>query len=439
MGAEAKPLQVARSLVDRVVDASRLDSATKNAASSYARSHGSLSGCIVVAFGKGAVSMVEGLLDSGVDPGGGVIVVPRGTPARGFEGLEVLEASHPVPDESSIRAGEAVLEWARSSRGSCSVFLVSGGGSSLVEKPVDPLELEDIVETTRLLINSGASIVEVNTVRKHLSKVKGGRLAEAAHPSRLVGFYASDVPGDRIDVIASGPTVPDPTTYSEALAVLDIYGLRDRVPGRVVKVLVEGSRGLRPETPKPGSEVFRRAFNRVIARNIDVLERLKRYLEGAGYRALILTSRLEGESRHVGYALASITMEAMERGHPVEPPAAILAGGETTVTVRGTGRGGRNMELALAWGIYMSGWGVADEAAILAMDTDGIDGFTEYAGAALEPGMVREARLRGVDPVLELANNNSLYVLEKVGALVKTGPTGSNLNSIVAIVVGSLA
>ncbi|MCE4613027.1 MAG: glycerate kinase [Desulfurococcales archaeon] len=437
MSPNIRPLEVARSLVDRVIKASRLDTATRDAVLAYASSYGSLSGCVVIAFGKGAVSMVKGLLDAGVEPSGGIVVIPRGSSARGFSGLEVLEASHPVPDESSLRAGEAVIEWARSSRGSCSVFLVSGGGSSLVEKPVESLGLGDLVEATRLLINSGASIIEVNTVRKHLSEVKGGRLAEVAYPSRLAGFYASDVPGDRIDAIASGPTVPDPTTYSDAINVLELYGLTESVPESVLKVLEEGSQGLRPETPKPGSEVFKRAFNKVIARNIDVLEHLREVLEEWGYRVLVLTSRLEGESRHVGYVLASLTMESLERGYPLEPPAAILAGGETTVTVRGKGRGGRNMELALAWGIYLSGWGVSDEAAILAMDTDGIDGFTEYAGAVLEPRMIREARLRGVDPAQELANNNSLHVLEKVGALVKTGPTGSNLNSVIAVIVGS--
>jgi glycerate 2-kinase len=434
-GDRPKALRVARELVPHVVEASRLDTLTGEALSSIG-GQTKLSGCIVIAFGKGAASMVKGLVESGVEPRGGVVVIPRGFPRPAATGLEVLEASHPIPDESSIRAGEAVLEWARASRGSCSLFLVSGGGSSLVEKPVDPLSLEDLVETTRLLIGSGASILEVNTVRKHLSMVKGGRLAEAAHPSRIIGFYASDVPGDRIDAIASGPTVPDPTTYSDALRVLDLYGLRGEVPGRVVRVLDEGVHGLRPETPKPGSEAFANAINKVIARNIDVLKRLEGLLEARGYATLLLTSRLEGESRHVGKALASITLEALERGYPVRPPAAILAGGETTVTVKGRGRGGRNMELALAWGISMSAWHTGGEAAILAMDTDGIDGFTEYAGAVVEPGMIREARAMGIDPVRELLSNNSLRVLEAVGGLIKTGPTGSNLNSVVAIVVG---
>jgi len=430
---EPEPLSVAKKLVSHVVEASRLDFFTSRAIESIKREN--IRECIVIAFGKGSMSMVRGLLDSGVRPQGGVIVVPRGLPKESGNGLEVIEASHPIPDESSVRAGEAVIEWARASRGSCSIFLVSGGGSSLVEKPVDPIDLEELIETTRLLIKSGASIIEINAVRKHLSMVKGGRLAEEAYPSRLIGLYASDVPGDRIDSIASGPTVPDPTTYSDALSILDLYGLRGKVPEKVVKVLSEGARGLRPETPKPGSRIFSNAVNKVIAGNIDVLKRLKALLESWGYNTLLLTSRLEGESRHVGQALASITLESLERGYPVEPPAAILAGGETTVTVRGRGKGGRNMELALAWGISMSAWHVSSEAAILAMDTDGIDGFTEYAGAVVEPAMIKHARLKGVDPLRELLDNNSLYVLESVGGLVKTGPTGSNLNSVVVIVL----
>ena len=422
-------ISIARSLVNDVVELSRLDGRVKG----YLERLG-WRRAVVIAMGKGSIQMALGALNV-LEVDGGVIVTPRGT-GRPVDGLEVIESSHPLPDESSLKAGEAVLEWARAAgRLGRLLVLVSGGASALVEKPIDPLTIDDVREATRLLLGCGASIHEINGVRKHLSLVKGGRLAITAYPAEVRGLYASDVPGDRLDVIGSGPTVADPTTYCEALEVTRRYGVYERLPERVSRVLEDGCRGLREETPKPGSQLLSRTVNELVATNIDVLRGLEVKLRSMGFNTLILTSRLEGESREVGRALASITMEVIERGVPVQPPAAILAGGETTVRVRGRGRGGRNMELAFSWALSMRYWGYRDEAAILSMDTDGIDGFTDAAGAILVPGLVEELISMGVDPYRVLEDNDTYTAISRVGGLIVTGPTGSNLNSIQVILV----
>jgi len=406
------------------------------------RIHDSLDGMdkekfILISIGKSAQLMAEAVIEAGVNIEGGVIVVPRGTRKRITHGtIEYRESSHPVPDESSLEAGNSVLEWARASRSSNTslIVLVSGGGSALVEVPVEPITLDDIRDTTRLLLASGASIHEMNAVRKHVSLIKGGRLAEVAYPSKLLALYASDVPGDRLDTIASGPTVPDPTTYADAVRVLEDYNIKHLTPERVVKVLEEGMRGLRPETPKPGSPVFNNVTNRLVAANIDVLLKIRDALESRGYNTLILTSRLEGESRDAGRVLASITMEALDRGIPVKPPFAIIAGGETTVTLGGGhGEGGRNQELALSWALSMRYWGYLEQAVIAALDTDGIDGYSDAAGAYIAPLMLEDAYRKGVDPGEELKRHNSYRVFKTLGTLIKTGPTEVNLNSIVVI------
>ncbi len=425
------------SLVNVIVRASDLSERTR---SSLGRINAEGKQRILIAFGKGAAAMARGALDALGEVDGGIVVVPEGVERPRLSGLEVMESTHPIPSEKSLRAGEAVLEWASNAgRDDVLIVLVSGGGSALVEKPLENIVLEDLREINRLMLSSGMSILEINTVRKHLSLVKGGRLAERAYPARVVGLYASDVPGDRLDLIASGPTVADPSTYGDAIEALKRWGLWENAPESVRRVLEKGLQGLLPETPKPGTSVFERVDNRLIAANIDILRALESHLRMRGYNTLILTSRIEGESREVARALAGISLESLQRGVPVEAPAAILVGGETTVRVRGSGRGGRNMELALAWALAVDYW-VLDtlprgSLGILAMDTDGIDGVTDAAGAIMYNGVTLEARARGLRAEEFLADNNSYEFAERLGLLVKTGPTGSNLNSLAVILV----
>ncbi|MCE4624399.1 MAG: glycerate kinase [Desulfurococcales archaeon] len=423
-------------LVDSIVSLSRLDLRVESSLRET-----EIGEAVVVAFGKGSCQMADGALRSIGSVEGGVIVVPRGQVCR-VEGLEVLESTHPIPSTASLKAAEAVLEWAETarSRGVTLLSLVSGGGSALVEKPLEGLTLEDIIEANRVLLASGLSILEINTIRKHLSSVKGGRLAARAYPANVIGLYASDVPGDRLDLIASGPTVPDPTTFQDALTIIEANGLDNMMPERVMKVLREGAKGLIPETPKPGDPVFERVDNRLVAANIDVLEGLKRKLEADGFNTLILTSRLEGESIEVGKALASIALEILERGTPIRPPAALIAGGETSVTLPpgSGGRGGRNTELALSLALRVDYWRPdlqPGRIGILSMDTDGIDGSSPAAGAITFNGISRLAP-GGRRGLLEaLALHDSYTVLDSLGLTVITGPTGTNLNSVTIVLI----
>lgn len=420
-------------LVDKVVEASDLYSRTRRAVEERG-----VEASIVVAFGKASIPMARAAVEVlGDRVEGGVVVIPRWRRPEKIDGLEVVQASHPIPDEGSLKAGEAVVEWSREAAGKGLLVLVSGGGSSLVEKPQEGVSLEDLIEANRLLLSSGANIHEINTVRKHLSLVKGGWLAKHAEPGPVYGFYASDVPGDRFESIASGPTAPDPTTYRDALSVIERYGLLEEMPESVVRVLREGALGLRPETPKPGDPVFNNVANLLVASNIDVLRELEKKLSEDGYDTLILTSRLDGDSREVGKALASITLEAIDRGVPVRPPAAILLGGETSVRVRNPGgMGGRNQELALSWLLYIDRWLEGEgSAGLLAMDTDGIDGSSPAAGAVAVSGMSRIAKERGLDPYKYLDENNSYRFFKDMGAAIETGPLDSNLNSIIVIII----
>ncbi|MEB3787378.1 MAG: DUF4147 domain-containing protein [Desulfurococcales archaeon] len=394
------------------------------------RSLGSPRRCTIAALGKSSVRMARAALEV-VEPDGGIAVTPHGTGAR-IQGLEVVEAGHPVPDENSIRAGMALLEWARSSN--CLLALVSGGGSSLAELPYDPITLEDLVEANRLLLESGAPIHEINAVRKHISRIKGGRLAKEAK-GRVIGVYVSDVPGDRLESIASGPTVPDSTTYKDALEAIRRYRLEGRMPESIMKVLTEGAMGLRPETPKPGDPSLQgRVSNTLAAANKDILSLVAGKVASHGYNAVMLTSMLQGESREAGRVLASIAMDAISNGIPGKPPLALVAGGETTVTVRGGGRGGRNMELV--YSIALEAWRMGYEGILAAaVDTDGIDGNTPAAGAVAGPGDIEGVVGMGLEPWRPLEENDTYSVFERLGRLIVTGPTGLNLNSIVVVLV----
>ncbi len=393
----------------------------------------------IIAIGKAAVSMAQGALNALKKVEGGIIVVPEYISGK-INGVEVIRSTHPLPSEKSLKAADAILEYARSLDEKEHVLvLVSGGGSALVEKPLPPMSIEDTIALNRLLLNSGMSILEINTIRKHVSQIKGGKLAQALRPAKTTGLYASDVPGDRLDLIASGPTVPDPTTYNNALRILENYHILGIIPENARIVLEKGARGEIPETPKPGDPIFRNVENKLIAYNLQVLEHLKKTLQTEGYNTIILTSRITGESREVAKALASIALEICQRGVPLEPPAAVIVGGETSVSVKGSGKGGRNMELSLWFAKELDYWlgpnvkeGIIS---ILSVDTDGIDGVTDAAGAYGYNGLYYHARRKGVDYDRYLENNDSYSLAEKLGVLVKTGPTGSNLNSISVILV----
>lgn len=383
-------------------------------------------GVYVVALGKAGGHMAEALERIlGERVRGGVATIPRQATAPELKRITPIVAGHPYPDEGSIEAGRLTLRAAEKakSEGVPLIVLLSGGGSAMAELPAPGLTLEDLRKLTELLLKSGATIDEINTVRKHLSAVKGGRVAAIAKPSPVLTLALSDVIGDKLDVIASGPTTPDPTTYADALGVLERYNLIPRVPGSVVELLEKGRRGEAPETPKPNE--LPNSLGLVIGNNLTALLAMRRQAENLGLNALVLTSMLQGEAREAAKALAAVVLEVKRSGIPVEPPAAVICGGETTVTVRGGGRGGRNQEFALAAALSIAG---EDGVAVAAMGSDGVDGPTDVAGAVVDGRTVWKARELGLNPLEYLAENDSYTFFKLVGGHIVTGPTHTNVN-----------
>ena len=355
---------------------------------------------------------------------------PRDRPSR----IIVREAAHPVPDAAGEAAAREMLALVCGLGPDDLVLcLLSGGGSALLPLPRDGLSLQDLAETTNLLLRSGADIVELNTVRKHLSAIAGGQLARGAAPARVATLAISDVVGSPPDAIASGPTVPDPTTFADALAVLDRYGVAARVPAAVRGVLERGRDGAIPDTPKPGDPVFREAAMTIVADNLAAARAAATAARAAGFHALLLSTYLEGEARHAGRVLAGIARQIAATGDPVRRPACVVCGGETTVTVTGGGRGGRNQELALAAAAAIAG---VPDTLIVGFATDGRDGPTDAAGGAVDGATLARARRAGLDPARRLRNNDAYPLLRTTGDLITTGPTGTNVADLALVLCG---
>lgn len=345
--------------------------------------------------------------------------------------VTVHEAGHPLPDEQGLIGTRRMLELLRQT-GQEDLILcpISGGGSALWTLPVEGVSLADLATLTDALLRSGATINEFNAVRKHLSQVQGGQFVKVAHPRPVVSLILSDVVGSPLDVVASGPTVPDPTTFADAWAVLEKYELVGRIPLSVEKHLQRGLTGEIPETPKPGDSIFARTQNVVIADVAMAAEAAVSRARELGFHTLLLTTWLGGEAREVGYFLAGIARTIHERGEPLSRPACVVAGGETTVTVRGSGLGGRNQELALAAALGIEG---LPSTLIVAWASDGGDGPTVATGAIVDGGTVSRARLRGLVPERYLQNNDSHSFFRDLGELWVTGPTRTNVNDLTLI------
>jgi glycerate 2-kinase len=348
---------------------------------------------------------------------GGFVVVKDGYGGR-LSRAEIAEAGHPVPDARGLAACARLLAIARSAgEGDLVLFLVSGGGSALTPAPAPPITLAEKQEVTRLLLASGATIGELNAVRKHLSVFKGGQLARAAAPATVITLALSDVIGDPLDVIASGPTAPDPATFADALGVLARRGLTDRVPGSVARRLEAGCAGRIEETPKPGDPLFDRVTNLVIGNNALVTDAAVATARRLHYTTELLTRELQGEAREVA-------REFVARARRLPPPACLIAGGETTVTVRGQGKGGRCQEFALAAALELE---PSDRVTILAAGTDGTDGPTDATGAIVDAGSVARGSAAGVAARQALADNDAYHFLRASGDLLVSGPTRTNL------------
>jgi glycerate 2-kinase len=384
---------------------------------------------IVLGAGKASAAMARAVEGHWRGPLGGLVVTRYGH-AVPCSRVEIVEASHPVPDAAGREAAARILELARGAGPDDLVLcLISGGGSALLALPADGLTLEDKRAVNKALLASGADIGQMNVVRKHLSAIKGGRLAAAAHPARVVSLLVSDVPGDDPSAIASGPTVPDPSTFEDARAILVRYGIEP--PPAVRAHLARAAE----ETPKPGDPRLAGAETVVVARPQASLEAAAAVARKAGVTPLLLGDALEGEAREAGRVMAGIARSVAEHGRPLAAPCVLLSGGETTVTVRaGGGRGGRNTEFLLGLAIQLRGipgvWA-------LAADTDGIDGSEADAGAIVAPDSLERARALGLSPTGLLAANDAWTFFEGLGDLVATGPTLTNVNDFRAVLIAA--
>lgn len=380
----------------------------------------------IVAFGKAAVAMAEAaaeMLSVEDFPGPGVVAVNPENFAR-VDRFRVFTASHPVPDAVGVAAAVAIEEYvAQSQESDALLVLVSGGGSALLPAPAPGISLEDKMETTRLLLSCGVPIQNVNCVRKHLSGLKGGGLARIAFPARVESLILSDVIGDDLSSIASGPTAPDPTTFLDAREILQEHDLLGSIPAAVRRRVEEGVAGEIVETPTEQDPVFSQVDNRLVGSNAQSLEATRRWAESLGYTVRIASSELCGEAR-----LAAADLHRAARRHRSDPrPLAVLAGGETTVTLRGQGSGGRNQEMALAFAQLCQTEPLGGDWVFLSGGTDGRDGPTDAAGGVVDAGTVERMRRSGLDPVQELNRNNSNVALAAAEDLLVTGPTGTNV------------
>lgn len=387
----------------------------------------------LVGAGKATAAMAaaaEAILGDRI--GCGAINIPSG-PVRPLARVETFAAGHPVPDEAGVAGARRQLELlANLDSDSLVLGLFSGGGSALLPAPADGLTLAEKQETTRLLLACGATIDEINALRKHLSAIKGGLLARAAAPARVIALLLSDVIGDPLDTIASGPTHPDATTFGDCLTIVDRYDLRPQLPASVRQHLEAGARGERPETPKPRDPCFARAESLVIGNNRLALDAAAHQARALGYEVLVLTSRLQGEARQAAASLVAIAQETAETNRPIARPACLIAGGETTVTLRGNGKGGRNQELALAAALQLSGWSAIT---LLSGGTDGIDGPTNAAGALADGQTVSRAQAQGLDARTFLDRHDSHSFFAALDDLVITGPTGTNVMDLQIILI----
>jgi len=388
----------------------------------------------VVGAGKATAAMaaaVEEVLEDRVSDG--VIVVKDGHSVA-LRRIRVSEAGHPVPDVRGMKGTGAILALlARTRPEDLVIVLISGGGSALLPAPVEGIELSEKQTATRELLASGATIKEINAVRKHCSRLKGGQLARAVQPASCLTLVLSDVIDDPLDVIASGPTVPDPTTYQDALRALDRYRLQDRMPASIWRHLKRGARGEEPETPKAGDACFEKSRHVIVGNNLASLLAARDRAARLGFHTLLLTTALRGESRDVARVLAALLLEIRRSGHPVPPPACLLLGGETTVTIRGKGKGGRSQELALAGAIDIAG---AQDCVIFSAGTDGSDGPTEAAGAVADGQTCVRAKAAGADPLRALEDNDSYPFFQDLGDLIQTGPTLTNVMDVTLLLAG---
>lgn len=342
--------------------------------------------------------------------------------------IQIIEAGHPIPDQRGVAGTHQIIELlGETTHDDLVICVISGGGSALMVSPGVGVNLNDLQSLTKELLASGATINEINTLRKHLDQVKGGQIARRAAPAKVACLILSDVVGDPLDVIASGPTVPDPTTYSDALSILDFYQISDKIPDSIRNHLILGQEGKIDETPKPGDSIFNDVINVIVGSNRTAANAAHLQAQKEGFNSLILTNYLEGEANQAGQFMSAVIRQLAAFNHPLPRPACIILGGETTVTLRGNGQGGRNIELALG---AVSGLSGLEDIALITLATDGGDGPTDAAGAVVTGNTLALALSLNLDPVSFLSRNDSYNFFNPLNDLIKTGPTMTNVNDL---------
>ncbi len=388
---------------------------------------------IIIGAGKAGASMasaVEEILGNRITAG---LIIVKYDHVKPLHKIDLVEAGHPIPDENGVAGAKKILEFAENADEKTLVIcLISGGGSALMALPSAGLTLKDKQETTEVLLGCGAAIHEINTIRKHLSRIKGGFLAEAVYPATMVCLVLSDVVGDNLETIASGPAAGDAGTFGQCLEIIKAHGIKDHIPKPVLQHLEKGFKGIVPETPKNGNPVFENVFHAVIAGNIDALLNADKKAVQLGYNSVILSSMIQGEAIDTAAFHTAIAAQTLATGHPLKPPACILSGGETVVTIRGTGKGGRNQEFALASAIKIKDM---ENIVILSAGTDGTDGPTDAAGAIADHTTVERASALGLAPEQFLKDNNSYEFFDRISDLFKTGPTNTNVMDIAIMLI----
>lgn len=387
----------------------------------------------VIGAGKASAAMASAMEDLlGNRISGGHINVKYGHDTH-LQRIDQAQAGHPIPDQAGVNGAQAIRRMAEhAGAGDLVICLISGGGSALLPCPAQGLTLAHKQETIRLLLACGATIHEINTIRKHTSGIKGGHLARACYPATVVSLILSDVVGDDLDIIASGPTVPDPGTFQDCLDILARHGLEPALPPAVTRRLRKGAAGEIPETPKPGDAAFRDLQNAIIGNNYQALEAAAHHAVSLGYLPLVLSSMFEGETRDAAFFHACIIKEIIKSGHPAAPPVCLLSGGETTVTLKGDGLGGRNLEFALASVLHLEG---LENVVLLSAGTDGTDGPTDAAGALVDSRTPARAKTGRLDARDYLERNDSYRFFQQLDDLFITGPTRTNVMDMRIILV----
>ncbi|OGP86815.1 MAG: glycerate kinase [Deltaproteobacteria bacterium RBG_16_48_10] len=387
----------------------------------------------LIGAGKASASMAQAIEEVFGDRITKGIITTKYGHSLPLKRIKTIEAGHPIPDQKGLDGTQEMIHLLKDSGPEdLVVFLLSGGASALLPMPADTILLEDKQEVTQLLLDCGADIREINTLRKHISQIKGGRLARLAYPSTVLGFILSDVVGDPLDAIGSGPTVPDTSTFEEAWEILKKYDLLNEVAPAIHHHLRLGKEGKIEETPKPGDASFERVYNILIGSNLLALRTAARESSSLGFNTLVLSSSFVGETKEVARFHAAIAREVIHTGNPISKPACLISGGETTVTIKGQGLGGRNQEFALAGAIEIQG---LEKVVLLSGGTDGTDGPTDAAGALADSTTIKRAHEMGLDPRTHLENNNAYPFFKQLGDLLMTGPTRTNVMDVRIVLI----